>query len=234
MIKKLLISILFIPLIGNSQSLLKGRIIDSVSDAGIAGVTIHNISQHFYKKTETGGYFSILANKDDTLSFSNIGYLRDTLQVTEDMFQNGLFLSLTISPDILDPVEVSMNNYRDSLQRLHQSLLLETKNQKSIVEKSGNREGFGLLLYPFSHYSKEQKLERKNRKKRIHDTEQEYISSRFYPAYVHRVTGLTGDKLQQFMLKYRPSYNFIVNATSEDLLVYINQSFIKFKKDAKG
>jgi hypothetical protein len=74
MIKKLLISILFIPLIGNSQSLLKGRIIDSVSDAGIAGVTIHNISQHFYKKTETGGYFSILANKDDTLSFSNIGY----------------------------------------------------------------------------------------------------------------------------------------------------------------
>jgi hypothetical protein len=158
--------------------------VDSASEAGIAGVTIHNITQHFYKKTETGGYFSILAKKDDTLSFSNIGYLRDTVLITEDMIQKGLFISLQISPDILDPVEVSMQNYRDSLLRLHRSLMLETKNQKSVVEKSGNREGFGLILYPFSHYSKEQKRERKDRKKRIADTEQAYISSRFYPAYV--------------------------------------------------
>jgi hypothetical protein len=32
------------------------------------------------------------------------------------------------------------------------------------------------------------------------------------------------------MIKYRPSFDFIVNATSEDLLLYVNQSYIKFIK----
>ena len=55
------------------------------------------------------------------------------------------------------------------------------------------------------------------------------IDQVFSKEVVSRVTGLKGDKLLIFMINYRPSYNFVVQANEYVLLSYIKHAFIRYK-----
>jgi hypothetical protein len=46
-------------------------------------------------------------------------------------------------------------------------------------------------------------------------------------------TRLTGDSLQLFLRRYRPSYKFCRKANSEDILLYINDKLVLFRKGSQ-
>jgi hypothetical protein len=82
--------------------------------------------------------------------------------------------------------------------------------------------GFGLVLSPFSWLSGKQQQTRQLKKDLPVQEEQAYIDFRFNKQQVARLTGLTGDSLQSFMVRYRPTYEFCRKSSESDMLDYIN------------
>jgi hypothetical protein len=57
-----------------------------------------------------------------------------------------------------------------------------------------------------------------------------FIDSRFNKSVVTLATGLTDGDLEIFMKRYRPSFEFTKNCTTQDWYTYINNAFAEFKQ----
>ena len=71
-------------LIGNSQKLVKGIVVDSLSLENLTGVNIKVKHSHHAGVSDASGIFVILANPHDTLTFSFVGYAKATQRVNEE------------------------------------------------------------------------------------------------------------------------------------------------------
>ncbi len=81
--------------------------------------TIRNISQHKINASDIGGNYKIAAETGDSLVFSHLGYLSDTIVVNSTMIADRLPIELKIKMSYLQSVDVDeMARYRlDSLNR---------------------------------------------------------------------------------------------------------------------
>jgi len=98
-----------------------------------------------------------------------------------------------------------------------------------MISKNGPQNGVGIAISPIGFFSKRSK-DRKMRKNLEYQDEQDFVDYSFNRRYVERMTGLHGDSLQTFMLRYRPTYEFCRNASSEDMLHYVNDKLIIYLK----
>lgn len=213
------------------QLTLRGKVMDSKSDVPLEGATIFNTTQGFFRKAGQNGMFSIRAQDNDVLIFSSAGYQPDTVRISQDIIVTGLYLGLQASPVSLDTVTITQRTYADdSLQRRMEYAHFFDRPVKDITGGNDAQYGFGVTLSPITYFSRKEKDKRRFKKQYEEYERNAYIDYRFSPAYVHRVTGLDGDELKNFMKEYRPSYSFLRSTGDQDLLLYINDSFKKFKK----
>ena len=65
----------------------------------------------------------------------------------------------------------------------------------------------------------------------IQEEEDKYIDHRFTKPLVRKITGLTGTGpvMDDFMKKYRPSYEFAVVATDYEFAEYIQLAWVQYK-----
>jgi hypothetical protein len=221
-----------ISITSNAQVVLKGKVMDSKTDLPLDGVTIFNKSQQRYRKAGQDGLYSISARDKDTLIFSFTGYRADTVVVLLDLLQNGLDIGLKALPAVLlDTVTVRASTYaEDSLRRRED--YSHFYKQRIVDITGGNRpaDGFGISISPVTYFSRKQRAKRRLKKVLEYNEQQAYINHYFSTAYVQRITGLSGEQLQTFMLRYRPTYPFVRSANSDDLVRYINDSLKSFKK----
>lgn len=80
----LIVVLLAASLIGNSQKLVKGIVVDSLSLENLTGVHIKVKHSHHAGVSDASGIFVILANPHDTLTFSFVGYAKATQRVNEE------------------------------------------------------------------------------------------------------------------------------------------------------
>jgi hypothetical protein len=232
----ILLIILLLQASTKAQIILKGKLMDSKSDLPLAGVTIYNSSQKIYKKSGYDGQYSIFSYDRDTLIFSFVGYRSDTVEVFADRIQDGLDVGLkALPPKLLDTFTVRSRSYiLDSLQRRQDYAAFYKQPLHNATGGNTPSSGFGISLSPISYFSKQERSKRAFKKRLQNNEEQAYIDFHFSPSYVYRLTGLTGDTLQQFVRKYRPSYDFLRSKTSEDLVWYVNESLKAYKKTQPG
>ena len=60
--------------------------------------------------------------------------------------------------------------------------------------------------------------------------EEKYIDYRFNKVNVKRITGLTGEYLDSFLVWYRPEYEFVRNSDELIFNQYILNAFYQFQK----
>jgi hypothetical protein len=65
----------------------------------------------------------------------------------------------------------------------------------------------------------------------IRNEQADYVDRRFNRGVVSRITHLKGDTLSEFLIRYRPTYQFAKKTTDYDMEVYIKESFKKFKRE---
>lgn len=223
--------ILSFPVLLNAQVSLKGKIMDSRSDTPLGGATIFNRSQKIYRRASFEGAYSIPARDSDTIIFSSTGYRTDTLNVTEDIIRLGYDLGMKTLAVTLDTVKVGGRSYSaDSLERRADYQNFYDKPSQKLALGNTPQTGFGASISPFSFFSKKERARRRFQKQLDDNEEQAYIDYNFSQAYVHRLTGLSGERLYLFMRTYRPTYQFVRGATQEDIFNYVNNSFKKFKE----
>jgi len=205
-----------------AQQPLKGKVYDMQTDSTLASTTVFNLSRKTYALSNREGEYSIEANEGDKVIFTSVGYLPDTIKVLNYMIDAGYDVTMTLKNTLLKNVTVRGPNYvNDSLNRREDYGAFYNKSKKEMISKSGPQNGVGVAFSPIGFFSNRSK-DRKIRKNLEYQDEQDFVDYTFSRRYVENMTRLHGDSLLQFMLRYRPSYVFCRNASSEDMLHYIN------------
>jgi hypothetical protein len=225
--------LLFFSSEGFAQQTLGGKIHKKGSSELLMSVTVENLSSHRFNESDIGGNYRIAAQQGDSVIFSSTAYRPDTLIVSAFMLAEGFDIYLQPHVETLAAVRVgSLSNYQiDSIERWKDYDWVAPKQKVKLVDRTREAgDGVGISFSP--QFKTHEDKEKARLKKRLDEEEQEfYIDFRFSREYVVRLTHFQGDSLQTFMKDYRPTYGFCREATSQDMLLYVNDSMKKFKKE---
>ncbi len=213
-----------------AQQLLKGKIYDLQTDSVLPSVTIFNASRKLYVLSTREGEYAVVAQEGDKIVFTSVGYLPDTVKVLNYMIDAGYDISMTEKSSLLKNVDVRAANYKaDSLKRREAYGEFYNRPKNGMVSKSGPQNGVGVAVSPIGFFSKRAK-ERKMNKVLEYQEEQDFVDYSFSRRYVEKLTGLHGDSLLHFMLRYRPTYLFCRSASDGDMLQYVNDKLMIYLK----
>ncbi|MEO5592608.1 MAG: hypothetical protein ABIR15_02350 [Chitinophagaceae bacterium] len=222
--------VLFILDNARAQQLLKGKIYDRQTDSVLASTTIFNATKKVYSLSSKDGEYSIEAKEGDKVIITSVGYLPDTVKVLNYMIDAGYDVTMSLKNTYLKNVTVRNPNYlSDSLGRREDYSAFYDKSKREMISRNGPSNGVGIAISPIGFFSKRSK-DKKMRKNLEYQEEQDFVDYAFSRRYVGNLTNLRGDSLLQFMLRYRPSYIFCRNASSEDMLHYINDKLMVYLK----
>ena len=221
---------------GYSQQLLRGKIQKKGSSEILIAVNITNLSRGKFNVSDLGGNYRIPASPGESVVFSSAGYLPDTIRVTQAMLAAEFPVYMIPHLVALASVRVGeLSKYQiDSLQRRKDyANVLDKKHPVKLwnEKRPGDEPGFNFS--PLGFFSETEKQKRRLKKRLAQEETDYYIDSKFSFIRVARLTRLTGDSLRLFMIRYRPSYKFCRTASNQDMLIYINDKLVLFKKGDK-
>lgn len=219
--------------VGFSQQDLRGKIVKKGSTEILIGVTVINVALKRSNISDNGGNYKIPAFPGDTILFSSAGYLRDTLIVSSYMLSESWLVDL--SPNLVALPQVNVeeeSNYQfDSIKRRDEyRFLLDKKHPVKLMNEKRNNDAPGFNFSPIGYFSKTEKSRRRLKRRLRQEEEDYYIDYKFPPARISRLSQLKGDSLQLFLRLNRPTYVFCRKAKSEDMLLYINDKLMLFRK----
>jgi hypothetical protein len=216
-----------------AQHQIFGKTIKKGSEEILIGVNVLNLSEHQRNISDLGGNFRIAALSGDTIVFSSAAYQPDTLVVGWPLLDVSYQEGLTPRVARLPTVTVDeMRNYElDSIQRVQDyAFIYNIKHPVKLLNEKRPGDDPGFSFSPIGYFSQSEKQKRRLKQKLKQEDEDEYINAKFSPFRVAQLTKLSGDSLHLFMTRYKPSYKFCRQATSQDMLLYINDKIILFKK----
>jgi hypothetical protein len=218
----------------SAQRFLTGKIYNAQSKELLVSVSIRNISQQKFDLSEENGSFRIQCAPGDKVVFTYVGYWPDTLVIEPDMLAADYPTYLDPKPQTLQTVRVGqLSNYQlDSMARRTEYSWIYDRGKQTLLNDQYKGDGVGIDINIFRNASSADKQRERLKKRLLREEEDFYVDSRFSREYVMRLTHLQGDSLQRFMMEYRPTYEFCRKAAQVDILVYINDSYKKFKEVA--
>jgi hypothetical protein len=222
---------------GFAQQVLTGKIVRKESTEIIPGVNVYNLSQKKRNISDMGGNYKIVAAPGDTIIFSSAGYLPDSLVVQYSMFAKDRRISLLPNVTTLAGVTVTdLGIYQaDSANRHNDyAFLLDKKHPVKLMNEKREGDAPGFNFSPIGYFSKKEKDKRRLKKRLAQQEEDHFIDYKFPASRVAQLTGLKGEALRQFMIRYRPSYKFCRKASNQDMFQYINEKFKLFRESQKS
>ncbi|MDO6434411.1 carboxypeptidase-like regulatory domain-containing protein [Flavitalea sp. BT771] len=189
--------------------------------------------------TDSNGNYSIQLSLTDSISFSYLGRATQMFPVKDINSITGFDIALHVDPLELKEVRVMPHNYHmDSLQnRKDYAKVFDFRKPgfKLTSPTTSGGLGAGVDLDELINVFRRQRTRRMLAfQGRLVDEEKEkFVDHRFTEYTVKKITHLTGDELDSFMVKYRPSYEFCVKATDYDFFDYIKIAFKQYKVDRK-
>jgi hypothetical protein len=217
---------------GFAQRFLTGKVLKRGSKEFLVSVSIENKTQRRHDLSDERGTFRIRSAQGDVLIFTHVGYQPDTIIVDTSMLAADYPEYMEPRAQMLRAVEVgSLSNYQlDSMARREEYNWVYDHGTPPRLERKRSGDGVGVNLNIFRNASREDQDREKLKKRLMREEEEHYIDFRYSREYVARLTRLRGDSLQQFMMHFRPTYEYCRKAANVDILVYVNDSFKKFMK----
>ncbi|CAL1519989.1 carboxypeptidase-like regulatory domain-containing protein [Chitinophaga sp. MM2321] len=216
--------------LASAQVTVTGQISDS-NKLVLPFATVTNINTGKRSLSDQGGYYKISASRNDRIVFTFVGYLPDTLRVSQTTGTETVNVKMVVAGQFLKGVEISSQYtpYQiDSMERRQQyGYILDNPNKP--LAGGNTPEGAGIVFSPITRFSKKEKQKRQFKKNYEVMEKEKYIDSRFTPLLVNQVTGLKGDSLQLFMRDNYPDYNVIRSLPNNDLLYWITDKYKSWK-----
>ncbi len=188
--------------------------------------------------TDSNGYYFIVVKPEDSISFSYLGRLTAKFPISAINTNNSFDIALHVDPTELKEVKVMPRSYHtDSIQNRQDYAKLFNYKKPGFKVSQGNGMGGGAgvdldQLIEFFNFS-EKRRNTATKARLIDEEHDKYVDHRFNRSMVLKITKLEGDKLDTFMVRYRPSYEFCVRATDYDLMEYVKLAFREDQKDRK-
>ncbi len=216
-----------------AQKTLTGRVNNYTYDSifPLPGALVTNETRGLTTVSDAAGNYQIRAWENDRIIYSSLNYIGDTIIVQQQQFISGYDAALIPQELFLNNVTVYADYRRDSLLRMQEFADI-TNTQQGITGGNTPAAGAGIVLSPFSYFSKKARQKRELKKSLLKDNEESYIDYVFSPRRVSTLTRLQGDALQKFFNRYRPSYELARRLGHEGMVMYINNKLKEFTGQA--
>jgi hypothetical protein len=213
---------------------LSGTIVDKQTGEPVRGAIIR-----WSTGTSTSGLqgqFTISVASGDTLHVYKQYYQSFRLPVTRT--SGPMKIELVKSSIVLKDVIISArrSDPTDSLvnrAEFEKEFNYKPPEIKDIFMGSAPRSRSTLISFNlgmlYSLLTRTKSKEYRFKQKLLADELERFVDRKFNAAIVSDVTGLRGSELNDFLFKYRPSYEFVKTKSAYDLQLYIRESYRKDK-----
>ena len=217
-----------------AQFLLNGTVYDSSKINLVEGVRVVSTGGLF-TVTDSMGSYHIMVNEKDSISFvfRNKPTQKFSVKSVTDPNHFDICLHITVKGkySTLREVVVHTKSYRlDSLEnRKTYADVFDYKKPGVSVSMQDGVAGADLdeLINVF-RFKRNKRLHKFQL--RLEDQEREkYVSYRFNKTLVKRITQLDGDQLDSFMVKYRPTYEFVSRVDELTFNQFVLDASYEFK-----
>ena len=178
--------------------------------------------------TDSNGNYIIRLKQSDSLRFSYLGRATQFFPVSMMNETSGFDIALHVNPTVLNEVRIAPRNYHmDSLQNRkdYEKIFNYKKPGLEITEGANGNAGLDLdQIINMFRFQRNRRL-KAFQDRLIYDEENKFIDHRFTRYIVKKITGLDGDELTSFMIRYRPSHNFTQYASDYEFYDYIKLAF---------
>jgi hypothetical protein len=166
----------------------------------------------------------------DSLEFSMLSFYRKELSVpTTSMFIN-VYLSKRIFG--LQEVNIRAKDYHsDSLSIRQEYGKYFNYHKPGAMDVLKTLPSNPITALTYLVPSKARKRKEHFQEQLVYWEKEKFIDYRYNPELVERMTKLNGNDLDTFMHRFRPGYQFIMDASEYDLLLYIKQSFQQYQQE---
>jgi hypothetical protein len=225
--------LLLITSVSFGQYKILGTVYDSSRNFPLEAVSVMTTGGHG-TITNSDGVYQIEVAEKDSIWFSYLGKPTVKFPVLKILNPLAFDISLQVSTTVLKEVKVRQRNYKqDSLQnRQDYSKIFNYKKPgiKTVTPSYGAAMGFDLdeLINVFRFKRNRSMLA--FQKRLLLEEKEKSVSHRFNKALVRRLTMLSGNELDSFMLVFRPSYMFTMNSSDYDFQQYIKTAHLRFKR----
>ena len=215
-----------------AQYKIQGSVYDSSRTYPLEAVSVLSTSGRG-TITNASGFYQIEVSEKDSIYFSYLGKPTVKFPIVKIINPAQFDLSLRVPVNVLREVKVMPRNYKlDSIQnrRDYEKIFdFRRPNIESMTSIGPNGAGIDIneLIRLFQFRKNKSTLRFQQRL--LQQERDKAIDHRFSKALVVRLTGLTGEEQQRFMLLFRPGYEFTLYASDYDFGEYIKLAFEKFK-----
>jgi len=218
----------------NAQFKVKGTVYDSSRLYPVQSVTVVSTGGKG-TFTDARGDYEIEVGEKDSIWFSFLGKPTVKFPVLKMTDPLHFDISIQINIMVLKGVTVSPRNYRlDSIQNRRDYAKIfnyEKPKLKATTSGPANEVGVGFdldeIIRMFQFRRNKNMLQFQQRL--VQQEQDKFIDHRFNKQLVRRLTNLTGEALDSFMVMYRPTYEFSILTSDYDFQSYIKKCYEQFK-----
>lgn len=216
--------IVFLTNITYGQTLIYGEIRDLATGEPLENVNVRNIFTQKGMTVKADGLFQLEVKKGELIELSRIGYQTIRIRIYSEKEPSFYKIVMDKAPKMLREVDIRgrpLDFKKDSIKyREVYDMVLRKEQQEDIDMRS----------MPLAMLSKKNRQEWAFQKMYKEWEHEKYIDFTFNERLVGRITYLKDEDLKEFMKMYRPSYEFLREATDYEYLDYIKRCFYTYKK----
>ncbi len=220
----------------SAQFLVKGTVYDISKINVVEDVRVVSTGGLF-AITDSLGQYQIWVKEEDSISFVYAQKPTRKFAVSSISDREGFNISLSMpiatKYKALKEVKVFSKTYRqDSIENREQYADIfnfeKPGLETSVVPGGGVGADINELINIF-RFRRTRQL-RNFQQRLIAQEEEKYVNHRFSAAFVGRITGMKGEELDTFLIRYRPSYEFTKSSSELTFNNYVLQAFYHYKQ----
>lgn len=211
-----------------AQQTVEGLVLDNDNRQRVGRVLIVNTTTGANVFNNAKGEFALSMKKGDVLVAQRDEYKNDTIRYTE---QKIVVFNMKKNSIYIQPVTVVAKKSPEQILAQRQ---IDYEKAFRMADAgdffSVGQNGAGLSIGTiYNLLSKEGRNARKLTAYFQKEYEENVIDLKFSRAFVISVTKLEGELLDNFMLRYRPSYSFVQMANNYQMIAYVRSKYEQFK-----
>jgi hypothetical protein len=211
---------------------ITARVVDSSTGQGISSVQVLNYRIHGGTMTDSGGNFSIQADPADTLTFKLLGYQDKKIPVKEFIDNNLKSVVLNINRFQIPEVKVEGKGkpLNFGIGGKENPIPAELRSEDFASKPKLLSAIFNPLAFMHYKLSKSEKEKRMMLAAIYSERDWQLLSLVYNKDIVQRITSLTGEDLDDFMVYCNAYSGFKANATTYEVHKTVKDLFTEYKK----
>lgn len=207
---------------------VEGIVFDKETKQRVGRVLLTNTTKGEKTFNNSRGEFQLSAGVGDVIISAKEGYFADTLLYNGEKV---LIVYLKRASIYIDPVTVVAKKTAEQIlyeRKRDYKKAFSLADPGSLISVGGNGAGLSIDAV-YNYFSKEGKNARRLTNYFQKEYEDNIIDMRFSRELVRSTIGLEGEALDNFMIRYKPSYEFVLRANHYELVSYIKSKYEFFK-----